>query len=90
METTEAEVSETACASCDVALDVVLTLDVTQTDCPEDLYKSEMSGTASYAVKYTSATESTWYVAGSGSAFGTGYYNDGAMNFLTTKACKWF
>lgn len=89
-EATDATPGDTACSSCDVALDVTFTLDVTQTTCPEDLYKTEMSGTESYAVKYTSDTESTWYFAGDGVQFGVGAYNTGAMNYLTSKACKWF
>lgn len=89
-EATEVDPGDTSCATCDVALEVTLTLDVTLTDCPEDLYEPEASGTESYAVKYTSDTEATWYFAGSGNEFGQGYHNEGAMNFLTSKACKWF
>ena len=84
-----AETDPGACPTCDLGLDVTLTLDVTQTTCPEDLYKTEMSATETYAVRREDDV-STWYFAGSGNEFGAGLYNEGAINFLTDKACTWF
>ncbi len=79
-----------ACPTCDLAIDVTLQLDVTETNCPEDLYESEASGSASYAIKHSNDDEATWYFASSGKQFGAGYYNSEAMNFATEFACKWF
>ena len=79
-----------ACPSCDVALDVTLQLDASQTDCPEEIYEGEESATTSYAIKHTTSSDAVWYYASSGNQFGTGYYNSSAMNFATEHACKWF
>lgn len=86
---TASEGTASACPSCDLALDVTLTLDVTLSDCPEELYQGT-DGTVSYGVKYTSDTEVDWYFGSSGNELGSGYYTDGAMNYITSKACKYF
>ena len=79
-----------ACPTCDVGLDVNLQVDKTLSDCPEELYEGFESSTVAYAVRHTSDTEATWYYASSGNELGAGYYNSGAMNFVTDRACKWF
>lgn len=87
-----AEASETtasACPSCDVALAVTLTLDVTLSTCPEDLI-ADTDGSVTYGVKRSGSDGTTWYFGSSGDELGTGYYNDSAMNFITSKACKYF
>ena len=88
---TEATEGETgSCPTCDVGLDVSAQIDVTESDCPEDLYAGEENFTTSYAIKHSGEDESVWYYAGSGTQFATGYYNSGAMNYASSYACKWF
>lgn len=86
-EATEADPG--ACPSCDLGLSVTLQVDVTLSDCPEELYEGT-DGSVTYAIKYTSDTEATWYFASSGDELGSGYYNDEAMNFITDKKCMYF
>lgn len=87
-----AEASETtasACPSCDLALAVTLTLDVTLSTCPEDLYDGT-DGDVIYGIKYVSDDEAEWYFGTSGDELGAGYYDEDAVNFLSDKKCMWF
>lgn len=79
-----------ACGTCDLGMSVALQVDSTSTDCPADLWKPEATGTANYGLAFTSDTEVRWYFTSSGSAFGDGYHEGAAFNFVTEKACKWF
>lgn len=84
-----AEGDKGACPSCDLAIEVSLTVDATLSTCPEALYEGT-SGTVTYALRYSSDTEVDWYFASSGDPLGSGYYNESAMNFLSERQCEWF
>lgn len=88
------ETDPSACPSCDIGLDTVLVVDATLTDCPKDLYTGT-DGETVYGIKLASDGTSTWFYGNSGTdysgtQFGAGYYNDGAMSFLSEKACKYY
>ena len=84
------EASPGHCGTCDLGLEGTLVLDLTSTDCPENLYIDEDEADVGYGLRYTSDEEVTWYFSGSGNEFATGYYNENAANFLSEKQCDWF
>lgn len=79
------------CGGCDMALDVTLTFDESCSTCPEELIEAE-KGTSftSYEVMRRSDGTSRWFFADSGTEFGSGQSNTGAMNFASEASCRWF
>ena len=74
----------------DLALSVSLSIDVSVTTCPEELYELEAEGTSAYSIKLAGDGTSTWYYSESGNEFGTGYHANNVMNFVSPTQCKFF
>ena len=90
--TVTAEQSDTgACSACDLGIDVLFSLDEGRSNCPDDLLEDASSSlSAQYDVLQTSSGETSWFFSGSGIQFGTGSWNDDALNFISPKSCSWF
>lgn len=78
-----------ACGTCDLGMSVTATLDAGQSDCPEGLM-SDTEWSEDYGLALSDSGTVEWFFAGSGSAFGSGYHNDSALNYLSEKTCVWF
>jgi hypothetical protein len=79
------------CPACDVALDVLLTLDEGCSTCPQDMIDAqEKSTTTRYEVQRSADGTSRWFYAGSGTEIGGGKTNSSAMNFVSDDSCVWF
>ena len=79
------------CAACDVNWSVQFTLNEAQSTCPDDLVEAAAaSNSERYDVLRANGGDAQWFYGGSGEQFGTGSWNDGAMNFITPKSCRWF
>jgi len=79
------------CPACDVALDVIFTLDKSCSTCPDDMIDAqESNATERYEVQRSADGTSRWFYASSGNQFGTGKTNSNAMNFVTNDSCVWF
>ena len=87
-----AEQSDTgACTACDLGMEVLFTLDEGRSNCPDDLIEDASSSlSAQYDVLQNSSGETSWFFSGSGNQFGTGSWNDEALNFISPKSCSWF
>jgi len=78
-----------ACNSCDYGLTVEAELDTTNTDCPSGLYDTE-GWTDSYDVRENDDSTSNFFFAGSGTEFGSGYWDATHVNWITDRSCVWF
>jgi hypothetical protein len=87
-----AEQSDTeACGVCDLGIAVLFTLDEGRSDCPDDLIEDASSSLSThYDVLQNSSGDTSWFFSGSGNQFGTGSWNDEALNFISPKSCSWF
>jgi len=80
-----------SCAACDVALEVLLTLDETCSTCPQDMIDAEIKNSSvGYEILRSSTGTSRWFFSGSGTEFGEGKANAKAMNFVSEDSCTWF
>lgn len=86
---TATETEPSGCGSCEFGLEVTLTLDLVATTCDDDLSEGT-EGDVTYVVDVADDGTATWYYASSGNTVGVGYYEDGAVNFLSDKQCDWF
>ncbi len=78
-----------ACSVCNLGLDVALTIDRSNTDCPDGLVEGEENQTTSYGV-FRSGSEAVWFFAGSGTEFGAGDASSSVIEFVTEPDCKYF
>jgi hypothetical protein len=76
-----------ACSGCDLGLQVQATLDASATDCPEGIYRGYDTMTETYGVARATDGTAAWHFAGSGDAFGAGYWNDAGLNYLAEYGC---
>ncbi len=81
-----APTSPTGCPTCEQGLAVSANL--TDNSCPSDL-SVDQSYNEEYAVDLTDNGDSIWYFS-SGTQFGRGYWNGGALSYLTEASCRWF
>lgn len=81
-----------ACAACDLGLNVNATIDMSNTDCPEDLYSdpTDMNWDAAYAVLTNADGSAEWFYQNSGTPLGSGTNGGGVADYATDKSCKWF
>ena len=79
------------CTACDLNLDVLFSIDESQSTCPDDLVEDAGASTsARYDILRTEDGNSSWFFGTSGQEFGNGNWNSDAMNFITPKSCSWF
>ena len=88
--TTATEQAPLSCDACDMGLNISAVLDLSQTNCPEEIYQGSEQFTVSYDVQRTEGELATWFFGSSGEYLGEGYYNDVALNFLSEHQCVWF
>lgn len=82
------ETSPSGCGSCEIGLEGAISLDVVATTCPESV-ASWAEGDVTYMIDVDDDGNATWYL-GSGTELGTGYYEEGAANYLSEKQCDWY
>jgi hypothetical protein len=88
---TAVESEQGPCAACDLSVYAIFSVNEAQSTCPEDLIEdASASSSVQYDILRTSDGVSQWYFGGSGAQFGTGAWNNQAMNFITPKSCSWF
>lgn len=78
--------SPSGCPTCEQG--VALSASLRDNTCSSDL-QVDQSYSVDYAVDLAESGDSTWYFA-SGKELGNGYWNGGAMSYLTDASCRWF
>ena len=80
-----------SCTSCDLALEVALTLDEGCSTCPDYMLEPER-GTSfvTYEIMQQDGSTNRWFFSDSTNEFGSGTYNGAALNFETPRSCRWF
>ena len=84
------EVGISSCGTCDLGLSVNASVDVAQSDCPDELYAGSEHFTVGYDIRRSDDGSATWFFSSNGEQLGTGYHEDDSLNYITTQQCLWF
>ena len=79
-----------ACGRCDFGVSLTNQLDVTGSNCPEDLTKGETGQQIGYDIDLKDDGTVIVYFSRSGKRVGEGYHNNGTIRYVTDMSCRWF
>jgi hypothetical protein len=82
--------STQACGRCDFGVSLTNTMDVTGSDCPEDMAKGETGQQINYDIDLKDDGTVDVFFARSGKRVGEGYHNNGVIRYATDMSCRWF
>lgn len=82
-------ISNSACTTCDLNVEVNAVLDAAQSNCPTDLLGPD-NWSEIYGIALNDDGTSSWHYGSDGSIFGTGTWAGEQMGFLTEVQCSWF
>lgn len=80
----------TSCGSCDFGVVLHNSLDITGSNCPEDIAKNETGQRIAYDIQLHDDGRADVYFARSGKKLGEGYHKDGTIRYLSAHSCRWF
>jgi hypothetical protein len=79
-----------SCGRCDLGVSLTNQLDVTGSNCPEDLTKGETGQSIGYDINLKDDGTVEVFFAKSGKRVGEGYHKDGTIRYVTDMSCRWF
>ena len=79
-----------ACGRCDFGVSLTNQLDVTGSNCPEDLTKGETGQQIGYDIDLKDDGTADVYFSRSGKRVGEGYHNNDTIRYVTDMSCRWF
>ena len=79
-----------ACGRCDFGVSLTNQLDITGSNCPEDLTKGETGQQIGYDIDLKDDGTVDVYFSRSGKRVGEGYHNNGTIRYVTDMSCRWF
>lgn len=79
-----------ACGRCDFGVSLTNQLDITGSNCPEDLTKGETGQQIGYDIDLKDDGTVDVYFSKSGKRVGEGYHKDGTIRYVTDMSCRWF
>ena len=82
--------STQACGRCDFGVSLTNTMDVTGSDCPEDMVKGETGQQIRYDIDLKEDGTVDVFFAKSGKRVGEGYHKNGVIRYATDMSCRWF
>ena len=84
------EAATGSCSSCEFAVQLDATVDVSLTTCPPGLYAGDETFSVAYGVDDPGDGTAATYYTSSGNRLGSGYISDTAFNYLSDRSCTWF
>ena len=82
--------STQACGRCDFGVSLTNNMDVTGSNCPEDLAKGETNQSIGYDIDLKDDGTVDVFFSRSGKRVGEGYHKDGTIRYVTDMSCRWF
>lgn len=79
-----------ACGRCDFGVSLTNTMDVTGSNCPEDMAKGETGQQIGYDIDLKTDGTVDVFFSKSGKRVGEGYHKDGTIRYVTDMSCRWF
>ena len=79
-----------ACGRCDFGVSLTNRLDVTGSNCPEDLTKGETGQQIGYDIDLKDDGTVDVFFSRSGKRVGEGYHNGDTIRYVTDMSCRWF
>ena len=79
-----------ACGRCDFGVSLTNQLDMTGSNCPEDLTKGDTGQQIGYDIDLKDDGTVDVFFSRSGKRVGEGYHSNGTIRYVTDMSCRWF
>lgn len=79
-----------ACGRCDFGVSLTNQLDMTGSNCPEDLTKGDTGQQIGYDIDVKDDGTVDIFFSRSGKRVGEGYHDNGTIRYVTDMSCRWF